>query len=47
MKYKTQTEQRIDCLAHDISHHHGQICMINKTLKYRYTTNDLILLEKI
>ena len=42
MKYKTQTEQRIDCLAHDISPHHGQICMINKTLKYRYTTNDLI-----
>ena len=42
MEYKTQLEQRIDCLAHDISHNHGQICMINKTLKYRYTTNDLI-----
>ena len=33
MKYKTQIEQRIDCLAHDISFTQGQINILDKLLK--------------
>ena len=46
MKYKTQTEQRIDCLAHDISHHHGQICMLNKMIKELTDKRTSIINEK-
>ena len=45
MKYKTQTEQRIDCLAHDISFTQGQINILDKLLK-QFGTQKIYLHER-
>ena len=46
MKYKTQTEQRIDCLAHDISFTQGQINILDKLLK-QLGTQKIYLYERL
>lgn len=46
MKYKTQLEQQIDCLAHDISFTKGQINILDKLLK-QLGTQKIYLYERL